>query len=58
MTKFTEQLLVKQKEAGRISAWDFYNCATELYKPTSTETNLILPQNMAMYNFMCENELF
>ena len=58
MTKFTEQLLVKQKEAGRISAWDFYNCARELYKPTSTETNLIIPQNMAMYNFMCDNELF
>lgn len=58
MTKFTEQLLVKQKEAGRISAWDFYNCATELYKPQTAETTLILPQNMAMYNFMKENELF
>ena len=58
MTKFTESLLVKQQELGRISAWDFYNCATELYKPTSAETNLILPQNMSMVSFMRQYELF
>lgn len=58
MTKFTESLLVKQQQQGRISAWDFYNCATELYKPMTAETNLILPQNMSMMNFMRQYELF
>ncbi len=58
LTKFTESLLVKQHEEGRITAWSFYNCATDLYKPTSAETNLILPQNLAMMEFMREQEIF
>lgn len=58
LSKFTELLLIKQKEEGRISAWSFYNCATELYKPASAETNLILPQNLAMVEFMRNQEIF
>lgn len=58
ITKFTEGLLVKQKEAGRISAWDFYNCATELYKPNIVDQGMILPQNIAMMNFMRQQEIF
>jgi len=58
LTKFTESLLVKQKEEGRITAWSFYNCATDLYKPSSAETSLILPQNLSMVEFMRENEIF
>ena len=56
--KFTESLLVKQKEEGRITAWSFYNCATDLYKPQTAETNLILPQNLAMMEFMRQQEIF
>ena len=58
LSKFTESLLVKQKEEGRITAWSFYNCATDLYKPTTAETNFILPQNLSMMEFMRERELF
>lgn len=58
LTKFTEALLVEQKKAGRITAWSFYNCATDLYKPSSAETSLILPQNLSMMEFMRQQELF
>lgn len=58
LSRFTELLLIKQKEVGRITAWDFYNCATELYKPATAETNLILPQNLAMMEFMRQQEIF
>lgn len=56
--KFTESLLMKQHDEGCITAWDFYNCATDLYKPQTAEQGLILPQNMAMVRFMSENEIF
>lgn len=58
LSKFTENLLLKQKEEGRITAWDFYNAATDLYKPETAETNLILTQNLAMSNFMKQYKLF
>ena len=58
LSRFTESLLVKQKEEGRITAWSFYNAATDLYKPDTAETNLILSQNMAMYDFMRQQEIF
>ena len=58
LSKFTENLLVEQKEQGRITAWSFYNAATDLYKPDTAETNLILPQNMAMIEFMRKHEIF
>ena len=58
LSKFTENLLVRQREEGRITAWSFYNAATDLYKPDTAETNLILPQNMAMINFMREHEMY
>lgn len=56
--KFTEGLLLEQKHQGRVTAWALYNVATNLYKPQSAETNLIMPQNMAMVNFMREQEIF
>ena len=58
ITQFTEGLLCKQKDAGRITAWDFYNCATELYKPSVVDQNMILPQTMSMMSFMREQEIF
>lgn len=50
--KFVEGLLVKQKDEGKITAWSMYNCATDLYKPQTAETNLILPQNLSFVDFM------
>ena len=58
LNKFTENLLVKQHERGCISAWDFYNCATELYKPSVVDQNMVLPQALSMHQFMVENEIF
>lgn len=58
LNKFTEGLVKKQQEQKYVTAWDFYNCATELYKPYSCEQNLILPQNISMYEFMKEHEIF
>jgi len=58
ITKFTEGLLLKQQEAGRITAWDMYNCATELYKPHIVDQNLIIPQSLSMKTFMEVNQLY
>lgn len=58
MTKFTELLLLKRKEEGVVTAWSLYNCATELYKPDTCETNLIMPQNIAMVEFMKKNKIY
>lgn len=58
LTKFTESLLVKQVEQGRVTAWDYYNCATDLYKPATADNALILPQNLSMMEFMRQQEIF
>ncbi len=58
LSKFAENLLVKQVDEGRISAWDFYNAATDIYKPSTAETNNILSQNLSMVEFMREHEIF
>lgn len=58
ISRFTEGLLLKQKQEGRITAWDFYNCATELYKPTIVDQNQIMPETVAMFSFMEQHELF
>lgn len=58
LSQFTENLLVKQKEEGRITAWSFYNAATDLYKPQTAETNMIMLQNMSMIKFMRQQQIF
>lgn len=58
LVKFDTDLLCQQKDKGRITAWDFYNAATNLYKPQTCEQNAILPQNMSLYHFMKEYEIF
>lgn len=58
LVKFDTDLLIQQKEIGQITAWDFYNAATNIYKPTTCEQNAILPQNMSMYRFMNEYGLY
>ena len=58
ITRFTEGLLCKQKDLGRVTAWDFYNCATELYKPNIVDQNQILPETVSMFDFMNEYKLY
>lgn len=57
LNKWIEALLVEQKDHGQITAWSMYNAATNLYKPATAETNLILPQNMAFTEFMRNYEI-
>lgn len=56
--KFTEDLLIRQKKDGQITAWTLYNAATNLYKPATCEQNLILPQNLAFVEFMRQQQIF
>lgn len=56
--QFTEALLLEQHNVGQITAWALYNAATNLYKPQTAETNLILPQNLSFVEFMRKNEIY
>lgn len=58
ISQFTEDLLVEQKKCGKISAWQLYNVATNLYKAKTCEQNNILPQNLEMVEFMRRYEVF
>lgn len=45
---FTEDLLKLNLEKGKITLWDIYNVATELYKPGRTDIPAMIPQNGAL----------
>ena len=49
---FTEELLKLSLEQPRITAWDVYNVATEIYKPGKTDFPAMIPQNGAMADFL------
>lgn len=44
---FTEELLKTHEEKERITAWDVYNVATEIYKPQKSDFPTLIPQNVA-----------
>lgn len=52
INKFTEQLLLKQKQQEVITAWDVYNVGTEILKPDTTEIPLLLNQHLALSEYM------
>lgn len=52
INKFVEDSMVMAKNNGHVTVWDLYNIATNLYKPATCEQNMILPQNVNMYNFL------
>lgn len=55
ITRFTEKMLLRYAEKGRLSVWDLYDAATDLYKADgSMDMPEILPQNRAMVNFLDE----
>lgn len=56
--RFTENLLIKKHDEGRITAWGMYNAATELYKATSCKADSIMTQNLAFSKFMLDNQVF
>ena len=57
INKFTESLLLKQKEQDMLSVWDIYDTATHMYKAQYMEIPNVLPQNIAMANYLTENWL-
>ena len=48
ISAFTEEVLKLSLEKSRLTAWDLYNVATEIYKPGKTDFPSLIPQNGAM----------
>lgn len=48
ISEFTEELLMIQNRKKKITAWDVYNVATEIYKPGKTDIPVVINQNSAM----------
>jgi len=48
----TEQLLLRNAHNDKVTAWDFYNIATDMYKPHLMDTTQLFPQNEAMVQFI------
>lgn len=54
INKFTEDLLIRYDEEQRVTVWDMYNAATNLYKANTMDIPALLPQNRAMVAFLEE----
>lgn len=54
INKLTEMLLLTSKRNGRVTVWDLYNTATEMYKPNEMDIPSALPQNRQMVRFIDE----
>ncbi len=52
INQMTEQLLLRNAHNQRVTAWDFYSIANEMYKPHLMDTTQLFPQNEAMVNFI------
>jgi hypothetical protein len=52
---YTEDLLKRYESAQRLSVWDLYDSATELYKVKTLDMPQVLPMNRLMVEFL-ENE--
>ncbi len=57
ISMFTEDLLKLNLERGRITLWDIYNVATELYKPGKTDIPAMIPQNGALAELLLSDKL-
>lgn len=47
ISKFTEDMLLRYKQNDKITVWDVYNAATDLYKANSMDIPQMLVQNRA-----------
>ena len=57
LSMFTADLLKLAEEKTRITAWDVYNVATELYKPGKTDFPAMIPQNGAFAELLLSDKL-
>lgn len=48
----TEKMMHAYHENGKVTAWDLYNAATDMYKFTQLDLPIILSQNLAMNDFI------
>lgn len=54
ISQFTESYLLKAQENKRLTLWDVYNLATDLYHPDKTEIPNLLPQNLALMEVLTD----
>jgi hypothetical protein len=54
ISQFTEAYLLKAQETKRLTLWDVYNLATDLYHPDKTEIPNLLPQNLALIEVLTD----
>ena len=54
---FTEDLLKLNLAKGKITLWDIYNVATELYKPGRTDIPAMIPQNGALAELLLSENI-
>ena len=57
INQFTESLMLTRHRNGKVTLWDVYNAATDLFKADKMEIPNILPQHAAMTEFLAEYEL-
>lgn len=53
--RLTEKMMLAYHDKGEVTAWDFYNAATDMYKPTLLDQPMIMSQNLAMVDFINTN---
>lgn len=50
--RITEKMMLAYNHKGKVTAWDFYNAATDMYKSATLDQPMILSQNLAMVEFL------
>lgn len=50
--RITEKMMLAYNHKGNVTAWDFYNAATDMYKSATLDQPMILSQNLAMVDFL------
>lgn len=56
INSLTEDMMLRYHNNGKVTVWDLYNGATELYKATTMDIPSLLPQNRAFVSFL--NEMY
>lgn len=54
ISTFTESMLLQYHREQRVTVWDIYNAATDLYKANTMDIPSLMPQNRAMVGFLTE----
>ena len=52
ISRITEKMMLAYQDRGKVTAWDFYNAATDMYKPYMLDHPMILSQNLALVDFI------